>query len=53
VLKATAPAYAWAGPRHALVDDELADLVRQVRRDGQIRETELLQPAPIGVPPRT
>jgi two-component system sensor histidine kinase SenX3 len=43
VLKASAPAYALGLVRgHALSSDELADLVRQVRRDGQIRETELL-----------
>ena len=43
VLKASAPAYALglvSGTR--LTVDELADLVRQVRRDGQIRETELV-----------
>jgi two-component system, OmpR family, sensor histidine kinase SenX3 len=34
-----------------LVSPELADLVRQVRRDGQIRETELTMPRPSG-PPR-
>ncbi|MDN4162522.1 sensor histidine kinase [Nocardioides abyssi] len=42
VLKASAPAYALGLVRGtALTSDELADLVRQVRRDGQIRETEL------------
>jgi len=42
VLKASAPAYALGLVRgSALSSDELADLVRQVRRDGQIRETEL------------
>ncbi|WP_110182213.1 sensor histidine kinase [Nocardioides solisilvae] len=42
VLKASAPAYSF-GLVHEqrLVPDELADLVAQVRRDGQIRETEL------------
>jgi two-component system sensor histidine kinase SenX3 len=43
VVKASAPAYALGlvvGDR--LTVDELADLVRQVRRDGQIRETELV-----------
>ena len=45
VLKATAPAYAMGLVRgDELVDDELLELVRQVRRDGQIRETELLMP---------
>ena len=43
VLKASAPAYALGLVRgHALVSEELAALVGQVRRDGQIRETELL-----------
>ncbi len=42
VLKASAPAYAFGLVRGSeLVIDELADVVRQVRRDGQIRETEL------------
>jgi two-component system sensor histidine kinase SenX3 len=43
VLKASAPAYAFglvSGRKVAV--EELADLVRQVRRDGQIRETELV-----------
>ena len=42
VVKASAPAYAMglvSGTR--LQSDELADLVAQVRRDGQIREAEL------------
>ena len=43
VLKASAPAYALGLVRGTeLVSEELADLVRQVRRDGQIRETELV-----------
>jgi two-component system sensor histidine kinase SenX3 len=43
VLKASAPAYAMGLVRGtSLVSTELADLVHQVRRDGQIRETELL-----------
>ena len=43
VLKASAPAYALGLVRgHSLVSEELAALVGQVRRDGQIRETELL-----------
>ncbi|MGH3362889.1 MAG: sensor histidine kinase [Nocardioides sp.] len=43
VLKASAPAYAFGLVRgNQLVSEELAELVRQVRRDGQIRETELL-----------
>jgi two-component system sensor histidine kinase SenX3 len=42
VLKASAPAYAFGLVRgNVLVADELTELVRQVRRDGQIRETEL------------
>ena len=45
VLKASAPAYAMALVRGtSLVSDELAALVSQVRRDGQIRETELVMP---------
>ena len=41
VLKASAPAHALGLVRGKEVAvDELADLVRQVRRDGQIRETE-------------
>lgn len=52
VLKASAPAYALGLVRGTrLVADDLADLVRQVRRDGQIRETELLMSRP-GVPSR-
>src|SRR3954462_2877795 len=43
VLKASAPAYAMGLRRaSALVSAELAELVQQVRRDGQIRETELV-----------
>ena len=53
VVKASAPAYAFGLVRgQVLVSDELADLVRQVRRDGQIRETEL-QMTRSGMPPRT
>ncbi|MDE0776932.1 MAG: ATP-binding protein [Nocardioides sp.] len=45
VLKASAPAYAMALVRGtSLVSDELASLVSEVRRDGQIRETELVMP---------
>jgi two-component system sensor histidine kinase SenX3 len=52
VLKASAPAYAMGVVRgHALVAHELTDLVGQVRRDGQIRETELLMSRP-GMSPR-
>ncbi|MGI8523950.1 MAG: sensor histidine kinase [Nocardioides sp.] len=43
VLKASAPAYALGLVRGSeLVSAELAELVRDVRRDGQIRETELV-----------
>lgn len=43
VLKASAPAYALGLVRGtSLLSVELLDLVRQVRRDGQIRETEVL-----------
>jgi two-component system, OmpR family, sensor histidine kinase SenX3 len=42
VVKASAAAYALGLVRgHSLVPDELSELVRQVRRDGEIRETEL------------
>jgi two-component system sensor histidine kinase SenX3 len=42
VLKASAPAYSFGLVRgREVAVQELADLVRQVRRDGQIRETEL------------
>ena len=43
VLKASAPAYAFGLVRgNEVTDSQLADVVRQVRRDGQIRETELV-----------
>lgn len=52
VVKASAPAYGLGLVRgNRLVVDELDDLVRQVRRDGQIRETELLMERP-GAPHR-
>nr|WP_202387947.1 ATP-binding protein [Nocardioides flavescens] len=52
VVKASAPAYALGLVRGtALLNEELDDLVHQVRRDGQIRETELLLARPSG-PPR-
>ena len=52
VVKASAPAYALGLVRgSALLSTELAELVRQVRRDGQIRETELVM-ARAGVPAR-
>src|SRR3954454_16896948 len=41
VLKASAPAHAFGLVRaNKVAVEELAELVRQVRRDGQIRETE-------------
>ncbi|WP_239781115.1 sensor histidine kinase [Pimelobacter simplex] len=52
VVKASAPAFAMGFVRGTrLLSDELAVLIRQVRRDGQIRETELLVPR-AGGPPR-
>jgi two-component system sensor histidine kinase SenX3 len=52
VVKASAPALAFGLVRdQRLVPKELADLVAQVRRDGQIRETELTLPRSSG-PPR-
>ncbi|MEX0426854.1 sensor histidine kinase [Nocardioides sp. DS6] len=52
VLKASAPAYALGLVRgSALLSPDLADLVRLVRRDGQIRETELVMERP-GAPAR-
>ncbi len=52
VLKASAPAYAMGLVRGtSLLSTDLADLVHQVRRDGQIRETELLMSRP-GMPAR-
>lgn len=45
VLKASAPAYAMGLVRGTtLLSDELGSLIAQVRRDGQIRETELIVP---------
>jgi two-component system, OmpR family, sensor histidine kinase SenX3 len=52
VLKASAPAIAMGLVRgHEITVRELAELVRQVRRDGQIRETELHMQRE-GMPPR-
>ncbi len=52
VLKASAPAVAMGLVRgHEITVRELTELVRQVRRDGQIRETELLMQRE-GLPPR-
>jgi len=51
VVKASAPALAFGLVRGGrLGSPELADLVRQVRRDGEIRETELTMPRPSGLP---
>jgi len=45
VVKASAPAYALGLVRgNEVTDPDLAELVRAVRRDGQIRETELVMP---------
>jgi len=53
VVKASAPAYALGLVRgNDVTDAGLADLVRQVRRDGQIRETELLMPRAPGAQQR-
>ena len=53
VLKASAPAVAMGLVRgHEITVRELTELVRQVRRDGQIRETELLMQRE-GLPPVT
>jgi two-component system sensor histidine kinase SenX3 len=49
VVKASAPAYTYGLVRGDQVAvQELTDLVRQVRRDGQIRETELVTTTPRG-----
>jgi two-component system, OmpR family, sensor histidine kinase SenX3 len=53
VVKASVPAMALGLVRgSSLMSAELADLIHQVRRDGQIRETELTLPRPTG-PART
>jgi two-component system sensor histidine kinase SenX3 len=53
VLKASAPAISMGLVRdHKLAVRELADLVQQVRRDGQIRETEIMMQRSPGTPPR-
>lgn len=52
VLKASAPAYAFGLVRgNEVADPQLADLIGLVRRDGQIRETELVMQRP-GSQPR-
>ncbi|NPD05142.1 two-component sensor histidine kinase [Nocardioides sp. zg-1308] len=54
VLKASAPAYAFGLVRGStVVVPELLDVVAQVRRDGQIRESELEMPAAAGGIDRT
>ena len=54
VVKASAPAYAFGLVRGDQVAvQELADLIRQVRRDGQIRETELVMTRGRAVAPLT
>lgn len=51
VLKASAPAFAMGFVRGStLLSDELAAIIQQVRRDGQIRETELIVPRVSGSP---
>ncbi|WP_310962262.1 sensor histidine kinase [Nocardioides terrisoli] len=53
VLKASAPAVAIGLVRdQRIAVPELAELVAQVRRDGQVRETELVVPRSAGKPPR-
>ena len=53
VLKASAPAYALGLVRgQELVEGDLAELVRAVRRDGRIRDTELVVPRSPGHQPR-
>lgn len=53
VLKASAPAIAMGLVRERRIAvQELEELVRQVRRDGQIRETELVVQRTPGLPPR-
>lgn len=54
VLTASAPTYAYGLVRDGqVVVEPLLDLVRQVRRDGQIRESELELLGPDGTPART
>jgi len=53
VLKASAPAIAMGLVRdHRIAVRELEELVQQVRRDGQIRETEIVMQRAPGIPPR-
>jgi two-component system, OmpR family, sensor histidine kinase SenX3 len=56
VVKASAPAYTLGLVRgHEVAVERLAEVIRQVRRDGQIRETELVlrQPSPGSRPGRS
>ena len=54
VLKASAPALAMGLVRQdRLAVQELTDVVQHVRRDGQIRETEVVTQRAPGTPPRT
>lgn len=51
VVKASAPAYAMGFVRGTtLRSEDLGELIRRVRRDGQIRETELIVPRAAGSP---
>ncbi|MGA8246082.1 MAG: ATP-binding protein [Nocardioides sp.] len=51
VVKASAPAHALGLVRSSrLASSELADLIQQVRRDGQIREADLVLPRRSGQP---
>ncbi|RNL66112.1 two-component sensor histidine kinase [Nocardioides marmoriginsengisoli] len=53
VLKASAPAIAMGLVRERRIAvRELEELVQQVRRDGQIRETEVVMQRAPGIPPR-
>jgi len=53
VLKASAPAIAMGLVRdRRIAVHELEQLVQQVRRDGQIRETEIVMQRAPGMPPR-
>ncbi len=54
VLQASAPAMAMGLVKGSRITvNDLAQLVAQVRRDGQIREADLVIPRPGGLPPRT
>ena len=54
VLQASAPAMAMGLVASGRITvNDLAQLVAQVRRDGQIREADLVIPRPGGLPPRT